>query len=65
MARLGLERDPARDFIAHSDLMGDWQGLAWVGRGADVSAGARRRAFPAHTLSQRQTEGLRLIPEHF
>lgn len=32
MARLDLQRDPARDFVAKSDLVGEWQGLVWVAR---------------------------------
>jgi RimJ/RimL family protein N-acetyltransferase len=32
MQRLQLERDPARDFVARYDGMGDWHGLVWVAR---------------------------------
>lgn len=32
MARLRLQRDPSRDFIADYDSIGSWQGLVWVGR---------------------------------
>jgi len=30
MARLALKRDPARDFVAVSDPVGEWRGLVWV-----------------------------------
>jgi RimJ/RimL family protein N-acetyltransferase len=32
MARLGLQRDPSRDFTAHYDNVGEWRGLVWVAR---------------------------------
>jgi len=32
MARLGLERDFARDFTAHYDAADAWHGLVWVAR---------------------------------
>jgi RimJ/RimL family protein N-acetyltransferase len=32
MARLGLERDPSRDFIAEYARVGRWKGLVWVAR---------------------------------
>ena len=32
MARLDLERDPTRDFVAKNDLVGEWRGLVWVAR---------------------------------
>ena len=35
MARLGLRRDPARDFIADDDVLGSWHGLVWVALSAD------------------------------
>lgn len=34
MARLGLQRDPARDFAAAYDGTNKWQGLVWVSRHA-------------------------------
>ncbi len=32
MTRLGLERDPSRDFTADYDGVGAWRGLVWVAR---------------------------------
>lgn len=32
MAKLGLQRDPSRDFTANYDNIGKWQGLVWVAR---------------------------------
>jgi RimJ/RimL family protein N-acetyltransferase len=32
MQRLGLQRDPARDFTARYDNVGLWQGLVWMAR---------------------------------
>jgi RimJ/RimL family protein N-acetyltransferase len=32
MERLGLQRDPSRDFAVEYDNVGRWQGLVWVGR---------------------------------
>lgn len=32
MARLGLKRDPSRDFTAEYAKVGSWQGLVWVAR---------------------------------
>ena len=32
MARLGLQRDPGRDFTATFDGVGSWHGLVWVAR---------------------------------
>ncbi|HEY3948154.1 GNAT family N-acetyltransferase [Phenylobacterium sp.] len=32
MARLGLRRDPSRDFTATYDGFGEWSGLVWVAR---------------------------------
>lgn len=34
MARLGMRRDPARDFTARYDGVTDWHGLVWVARPA-------------------------------
>ena len=32
MDRLGLKRDPSRDFTAEYDNVGAWLGLVWIGR---------------------------------
>ncbi len=40
MARLRLERDPSRDFVAHYDGVGAWHGLVWVARPALVRTDA-------------------------
>ena len=32
MRKLNLARDASRDFIAHNELIGEWQGLVWVAR---------------------------------
>jgi RimJ/RimL family protein N-acetyltransferase len=32
MARLQMQRDPARDFIADYDGIQGWRGLVWVAR---------------------------------
>ena len=32
MGRLGLRRDPSRDFSIHSDRLGAWRGLVWAAR---------------------------------
>jgi ribosomal-protein-alanine N-acetyltransferase len=32
MERLGLERDPSRDFTLNRDKAGAWQGMVWVAR---------------------------------
>jgi RimJ/RimL family protein N-acetyltransferase len=34
MARLGLQRDPSRDFVAAYEGLGNWLGLVWVARPA-------------------------------
>jgi RimJ/RimL family protein N-acetyltransferase len=34
MGRLGLQRDPSRDFTAVYERVGAWRGLVWVGRAA-------------------------------
>jgi RimJ/RimL family protein N-acetyltransferase len=34
MARLGMQRDPSRDFRAHDPVVGDWRGLVWFVRPA-------------------------------
>lgn len=34
MARLGLHRDPVRDFIASHEGLGEWSGLVWIARPA-------------------------------
>ena len=32
MKRLGLKRDPSRDFTAEYGILGQWRGLVWVSR---------------------------------
>ena len=35
MGRLGLARDPSRDFTAQYDTAPAWRGLVWVARPSD------------------------------
>jgi RimJ/RimL family protein N-acetyltransferase len=35
MARLGLRRDPSRDFTIEDGRVGSWRGLVWVARPSD------------------------------
>ena len=63
MKRLGLKRDPSRDFTADYDRVGPWHGLVWMAQPSEIPSVCWLRSDPPRTdLMTRQARGVPLMP---
>jgi RimJ/RimL family protein N-acetyltransferase len=52
MRRLGLRRDPSRDFAVSSDRLGIWRGLVWAAHEDLIASGDRPASLFRHIVSR-------------